>query len=256
MSKIIYLLILVILVSGCTTVCKNNVFKYEPSPLAVTQKIEKTIGFNILIDNLPNEDKKYIKSIPGFSDRITAALLEDIRKSQIFRDIHLGVQPDDDLIINGKVNRFIWGKDNHPSIIPFSPFFGAPVVIAIGLVDISLEIKDNKTKATIGVFRESSEVKQNYYLYYKYRGGVVRDKIQTDLADVFKDRVGRDREQVELTVAFKDVVDKLKEDILTKINSPMVTSNADEIAKYKKLLDSGAITKEEFEQKKKYHLGS
>jgi len=33
-------------------------------------------------------------------------------------------------------------------------------------------------------------------------------------------------------------------------------SHADEIIKYKKLLDSGAITKEEFEVKKKYHLGS
>ncbi len=33
-------------------------------------------------------------------------------------------------------------------------------------------------------------------------------------------------------------------------------SHADEIIKYKKLLDSGVITKEEFEQKKKYHLGS
>lgn len=33
-------------------------------------------------------------------------------------------------------------------------------------------------------------------------------------------------------------------------------SHADEIIKYKKLLDNGVITKEEFEQQKKYHLGS
>jgi len=33
-------------------------------------------------------------------------------------------------------------------------------------------------------------------------------------------------------------------------------SHADEIIKYKKLLDSGVITKEEFEKKKKYHLGN
>lgn len=49
--------------------------------------------------------------------------------------------------------------------------------------------------------------------------------------------------------------DKQRAELLGKISEPSErTSAADEIAKYKSLLDSGAITQEEFETKKKQLL--
>lgn len=49
--------------------------------------------------------------------------------------------------------------------------------------------------------------------------------------------------------------DKQRTELLEKISEPATsTSAADEIAKYKSLLDSGAITSEEFEAKKKQLL--
>lgn len=48
--------------------------------------------------------------------------------------------------------------------------------------------------------------------------------------------------------------DKQRSEILEKISEPTTSTSADEIAKYKSLLDSGAITSEEFEAKKKQLL--
>lgn len=50
--------------------------------------------------------------------------------------------------------------------------------------------------------------------------------------------------------------DKQRTELLEKISEPTTSvSAADEIAKFKSLLDSGAITSEEFEAKKKQLLG-
>lgn len=46
-----------------------------------------------------------------------------------------------------------------------------------------------------------------------------------------------------------------KESQQTVVNNIQETTNADELKKYKDLLDSGAITQEEFENKKKELLG-
>lgn len=50
-------------------------------------------------------------------------------------------------------------------------------------------------------------------------------------------------------------VSEAKEVKQTVINNIQETTNADEIKKYKDLLDSGAITQEEFDEKKKQLLG-
>lgn len=53
----------------------------------------------------------------------------------------------------------------------------------------------------------------------------------------------------------RDERDKQRTELLEKMSEPSTsTSVADEIAKYKSLLDSGAITSEEFEAKKKQLL--
>lgn len=54
----------------------------------------------------------------------------------------------------------------------------------------------------------------------------------------------------------RDERDKQRTELLEKMSEPTTSvSAADEIAKYKSLLDSGAITSEEFEAKKKQLLG-
>ena len=53
----------------------------------------------------------------------------------------------------------------------------------------------------------------------------------------------------------RSVVPKTEKDVSQVINNIHRPSNADELKKYKDLLDSGIITQEEFDQKKKQLLG-
>lgn len=53
----------------------------------------------------------------------------------------------------------------------------------------------------------------------------------------------------------RSVVPKLEKEAPQVINNIQETSNADELKKYKDLLDSGIITQEEFDEKKKQLLG-
>ena len=68
----------------------------------------------------------------------------------------------------------------------------------------------------------------------------------------FVSKNARNLKQTEVKVNLKSGLSTLNK----KVNSQdMTISIPDELAKYKKLLDSGAITKEEYDQKKKQLLG-
>jgi hypothetical protein len=151
-------------------------------------------------DLRPQKDKGYTKSIKDLSEKVTAKVIEDFEDSKIFDAVNYPPQETDDLIINGKINRFMWQM--YSSTISYIPgvnlamYFGAPAYEAYAITDISLEIKDSKTGKILGTFTEQSEIKNPHTLYNVKAGEY----------------------GAELAETFRDVVKTLKEDILLKLD--------------------------------------
>lgn len=238
-KHIVSMAMCILLFSGCVPFrLGDKVFLYKPILVPTTGKIEKTVGLNVLANGLPEKDKTYAKNMPNLCERITTKIVEDFSTSGIFSNIHLDSQPQDDISINGTVNRFSWEyRQNPKSWIPLAGPFISPGWFTCGVVDITLEIKDNKTGIIIGVIQKSSEIKGNYSMYE------------------MPGHMHGDEAEIELIKAFRDVVHGLKQDILVKFNPQDARNNADEILRYKKLLDIQVITQEEFDRKKKQLLG-
>lgn len=154
----------------------------------------------MLIDKRPEGDVAYTKSISDISEKITSKLLEDFNASKVFKEVHYPPQREDDIIINGTVDRFMWKFYATPiyyiPILNLVCYFGVPYSEAYGIAGISLEIKDNKTGAIIGTLQESSRFDSSY-TFYNFKAG----DAGTELED-----------------AFRDTAKKLKEDLLTRIN--------------------------------------
>lgn len=190
----------ILFLNGCASLNGDVPFRYQPSLLSANQKINKTAALNMLTDMRPQGDKAYTESIKDISEKVTSKLLEDFEKSRIFKDVHFSITTQDDLIINGTINRFMWKLYDTPvSYIPFLcivVFFGVPCAEAYGIVDITLEIKDSKTGQIIGRFQEYSKQSSSYSIYNLKAGEY----------------------GAELSDAFREVVKKLKEDMLTKMN--------------------------------------
>ena len=74
-------------------------------------------------------------------------------------------------------------------------YFGVPCQEAYGLATITLELKDQKTGAILGTFKETSKVTTAYTLY-NFKAGEAG---------------------AELSEAFRDIAKKLKEAILEKM---------------------------------------
>ncbi len=151
--------IVVILVSGCASLKGDVPFRYQPSLIPVTQKVDKIAGINMLTDNRPKGDISYTVSIKDISEKVTSKLLEDFEKSKIFTEIHYPAQLDDDIVINGTIDRFIWKLYATPvAYIPLLPYFGVPCYEAYGIAGVTLKMQDNKTGTLFGEFSEESKV--------------------------------------------------------------------------------------------------
>jgi hypothetical protein len=191
--------IAIIILSGCASLNGDVPFRYQPSLVSYGKQIEKTVGLNMLEDKRPEGDIAYTKSIKDVAEKVTSKLLEDLEKSKIFREIHYPAQSDDDLTIDGTINRFIWKFYSTPiSYIPginLAIYFGAPCYDAYGIASIALEVKDNKTGNMLATIDESSEIRDSYSLY-NFKAGEAG---------------------AELSEAFRDVAKKLKTGLITKI---------------------------------------
>jgi hypothetical protein len=183
--------------AGCASLNSNVPFRYQPSLLAVTHTIDKTVAIEVLADSRPAKDIAYTKNITDVSQKITAKLLQDFKDSKLFKEIHYAVQENDDIVISGSINRFIWKLSPHPlSYVPLLAYFGTPTFRAEGLAAITLEVKDKKTGTVLATFQESANM-ANLFTVYNFKvceGG-------TELEDAFRE-LGR----------------KLKEDLLNKVN--------------------------------------
>jgi hypothetical protein len=199
-SSFILIVTFLFLVSGCASLNGSVPFRYQPSLVSTTKKIDKTVGLNMLLDKRPEGDIAYTKSIKDIPEKVTSKLLEDFEKSKLFKEIHFPPQAGDDIVVNGTIDRFMWKLYATPiSYIPVLNlviYFGVPCNEAYGVAGITLEIKDNKTGSIIGRLEESSRVDSSYTLY-NFKAGDAGS---------------------ELEEAFRDVGKKLKEDLLTKVN--------------------------------------
>lgn len=192
--------IFLVLVSGCASINSNIPFQYQPSLIAVDKRINKSVGINMFEDIRPEKDKGYTKSIKDLPEKVTAKVIEDFEKSKIFDAVHYPTQETDDLVINGKINRFMWQM--YSSTVSYIPgvnlalYFGAPAYEAYAVADITLEVKDNRTGKILGNFNKSSEIKNPHTLYNVKAGEY----------------------GAELAEAFRDVIKALKEDILLNLD--------------------------------------
>jgi hypothetical protein len=171
------------------------------------------VGMNELSDKRPS-DEEYrfppdsICNSPSpvnqtVSRRITSVLLKDFRGSGLFKEIHCPAQPQDDYVISGSIERLVMQPQRtffeKNFLVGFFPvlqlplLFGATFRQECCIVDISLEIIDNKTNTVIANIRESS-------------------KAVLDVS-IYDSELGRD-----VTEAFCNVVNKLKKDLAEKIN--------------------------------------
>ncbi len=198
-KKWIYLFMLsLFILSGCASLNGNVPFQYQPSLTSANKKINKIVGLNLLVDKRPKEDISNTESIKDLPDKITSKLLEDFQKSEIFAKIHYNTEAEDEIVINGSINRFKWkATPNGLMFIPFLNlliYFGIPTYDITGVTVITLEVKDNKSGQIIKTFRESSESENTYNLYNFKTGDA----------------------GAELAESFRDVAKKLKEDLLNK----------------------------------------
>jgi hypothetical protein len=193
------LFVLICFVTSCTTLKGNVPFGYQPSLIAVSKKINKNVGFDVLKDMRPeNEIRATEKSIQDLTNKVTYKLIEDFRSSGIFDEINFPAKDTDDLIINGEINKFIWREDNNWFAIIFMPlvYFGLPVGDYVGEADITLKVIDKKTGQVLGTVRGAGEQRLTVTLYSMSVG-----EIGSELAE-----------------AFRQCVKQLKEKILTEIS--------------------------------------
>jgi len=183
MSKRILIGVMVLALGFCVGCAhrfpyKENPLDYQPTPIPAHQRIDKIVGLNLLLDQRPENERGKLppdkRLYHNFTQSFTNLLLQNFQKSQIFKEIHSPAQPTDDLIINGSINRLFfegwektwlgkayesWWSFFFPPI-SLSLLFGAPYANEYCIIDISLEVKDNKTNTTLARFTESAKAVQ------------------------------------------------------------------------------------------------
>ena len=198
-GTVLVLFVSICFITSCTTLKGNVPFGYQPSLIAVSKKVNKNVGFDVLIDKRPsNEVKATERPIQDVTNKITYKIIEDFRSSGIFTEVNFPAKDTDDLIIKGEINKFIWREDNNWFAVIFLPlvYFGLPVGDYVGEADITLKVIDNKTGQVLGTVRGAGEQRLTVTLYSMSVG-----EIGSELAE-----------------AFRQCVKQLKEKILTEIS--------------------------------------
>ncbi len=146
-----------------------------------------------MMDDRPKSDSIYTKNISDIPEKITAKLLEDFNASHIFKELHYSSRGSDDIVINGRVDRFTWKLYSTPlGYVPLVSYFGISTLQAYGVATITLEIKDNHSGAVIATIQESAAIK-NAFSVYNFKIG----DSGSELEDAFRE-VGRKLKQAVL----------------------------------------------------------
>ncbi len=187
------------LLSGCASLKGNVPFQYQPSLISNTERINKSVGFNIVKDGRSQQDiKSNEKTLKDVPNKVTYKMMEDFKSSGIFEEVNFPSQESDDIIINGTLNRFSWKVNTNWFSVIFFPlvYLGLPLETHVGDVDISLEIVDKESGKVLGNIQGSGSESSTYSLY-NYPVG----EFGSELAE-----------------AFRESVKQLKEKMLSEIN--------------------------------------
>lgn len=169
MRKLIILVLLLGLsfsvFSGCKSrMIKDSKLEEEMVPFVLSDLV--MVGFIPLADMRPQEDISYMTSV---SEKVSAKILDTLKRLKIFDEIHSPATGDDGIIITGEIRKFQWKSfDTMISYIPglnVLPFFGLPSTRVHSEVDIYLEIKNNNTGKVILGFNESYSKDKKYNIY-------------------------------------------------------------------------------------------
>ena len=182
--------ILIICFSGCVSLNGNLPFEYQPSLLSSSHTIDKKVGMDLFQDGRPKDDVENTESIKDISEKITSKLIEDFEKSKLFEDLHFSQRVEDDLIIEGTVNRFMWEMHMTPIVyiplVNFAVYFGATCIKSNGIADITLVVKDAKNGKALGTFQADSKVSESYTMY-KMKAGAAGAELAEAFRTVAKD---------------------------------------------------------------------
>ena len=196
---ILYCLIALTLTS-CATLTGNEPFQYPNSLVSLQSTIDKIVGMKLLTDNRPEADKENTTRISDVPEKISAKLFADIYSSRIYSDIHYPSKPGDMVTIEGSIDRFMWKyTPEYYAVIPVVNlilYLGIPSAHATGTAQITLEVKNAQSGASLGKFTESASNTSTFTVYNRSAGA----------------------NGGELADAFREVAKKLKDDLIHKIN--------------------------------------
>jgi len=142
--KIVIVLAFCMVFGGC-------VFNYSISHTQVhgegTSKkaINMTAGIKTLNDARPSGDRRFTMKMTDLPAKLTEKLFDHFQAAGIFREVHYPSQPEDVLMIEGTINRFMTYSRK---CMGFSPFD----FCVNDYVDITLTIKDSSSGVIIAEF--------------------------------------------------------------------------------------------------------
>jgi hypothetical protein len=171
--------------------------QHSPSAASKREAVLITVSFSPLEDKRPKADISYMTSI---RERTSDEVLRTLRNLELFDEINSPANADDVIVISGEIRKFNW--ESYNTIISYVPglnvlpFFGLPSTRSYGVVEIYLEIKNNKTGEVILEIDEFYGKNRTYSMYS------------------FK----AEKANEELAYCFDVVLNKIKEKILAKKN--------------------------------------
>ena len=163
------------------------------------------LGMEKFVDRRPVEDQEATKSIPDIDEKVTAKILDDLKSSRMFADIHFPARSDkDDLIFKGEIKRFYWKTKHNP--IKFIPMVQMLLLLGItshnieAVVELKVQIVDAKTGAVLSEYDKTS--------------------IKTDSGTLYVNKSGESGS--ELAEAFRDVVKQIKDSLAADIQTEKI----------------------------------
>jgi hypothetical protein len=204
MKKFALIFCSLFLLSGCSTLNGSVPFHYVPSLSSMHQN-SAVLGMEKFVDRRPAEDQEATKSIPDIDEKITAKVLDDLKSSRMFADIHFPARNNEDnLIIKGEIKRFYWKTKHNP--IKFIPMVQMLLLLGItshnveAVVELKVQLLDAKTGAVLSEYDKTS--------------------IKTDSATLYVNTSGESGS--ELAEAFRDVVKQIKDSLAADIQTKKI----------------------------------
>lgn len=188
------------LVAGCMALPKSDRTMFQEPPLVGKGMIPLKAGLLTLTDARPPAERRSLREIEDFPDRITLELLMDLSEAQLFTSIGHDTRGAD-VILRGEIRSFSWTPRYNPW--PYVPAFGiiaafgVPVARSSSQVELAIDVVNAKTDERIASYTKAASARRAYwvYRYQDFTAGSDRDTdsafrqvVEELQADILKDR--------------------------------------------------------------------